>query len=233
MAVRILLLCAVMALASCRRPAPAVSDAGAPAAQARAPAVEAIDAGVFQPTDAGVAAPLRVALPPPEPEVWTGPLSAADLRALDDYRAFSADGLLFASVDFSTGAGVHVLSFRATTTGTVEKTVALASERVRREELEELREEGFPRPGRVPRVPSNLAAVARDGTVFVTFSGMPAARPWRPFPAVGGAAGAPLESVAVVAVSRDGKHAAVRAVSGPHTEFGRMVDYHVAALFEE
>lgn len=207
----------VLALAACRDPAPPPVDAGAPspAPTTTAPTTPPPEPA---PVDAG---------PPPPPD-WSA-LNVHELKALDHYRGFSADGLLYAYTEHSAGAGVPVLAFVATTTNTIERTVPLASKQAREEVAADLAEERFPKPGVKQEVPGIVRVELREGLVQVLFSGMPAAQPFRPW---GGQAGLKPTGVEVVALSRDGKKAAIRITGSGGGEFGAPPDHRVVTLFE-
>lgn len=154
---------------------------------------------------------------------------AAELAALDDYAAFSQDGLLFAYTQMSVGAGLFVANVMASTTNTIEKTVLLEDDATRRAFVAELDAEGFPRPGHVPKVPSEVTASLRDGKAQVSFGPAPAAKPWTPFASTPGIVAARVE---VVAVSPAGDRAAVRSSAPDQGEFGPPVEYRIVTLFE-
>lgn len=182
-----------------------------------------------------IAAPPAPAPPAPPPpaakqETWAPPLSPDELAALDRYVGFSADGLAFAFAQFSDGAGLNIISFQSATTNTIEKSVPLATAAARAQVASELAEDGFPKPGTAPRIPAAVGVRVVDGKVAVTFSGMPAGRPFDPFADV---PGAKIGTAEVAAVSNDGRRAAIRCVSEkPITEFGPARLYRVVNLFE-
>lgn len=162
------------------------------------------------------------------PEALAAP-TAAELSGLDDYAAFSRDGLLFVYTQMSVGAGLHVAHLMSSTTDTIEKTVLLEDDAVRRTLIEELDAEGFPRPGHVAKVPAEVKASLKDGRVTVSFGPAPAAQPWKPF------ASHPeivANRVEVVAVSPAGDRVAVRSIAPDQGEFGAPVEYRIVKLFE-
>lgn len=190
------------------------------------------------PTPADIkAAPSPLATPgapaaSPTPAATPTPPSVHELAALGDYAGFSADGLLYAYTVLSSGAGLQVVTFVSTTTDTVEKTVPLENDAVRRQVIAEMDEEGFPRPGRQPEVPKQIGArILENDQVIVTFGGAPAGSPFKPFKK---SPGLRPHTAEVTAVSLDGKLAAVRVIgSGTSgTEFGQPVEHHVVRLFE-
>lgn len=190
------------------------------------------------PTPADIqAAPSPLATPgappaTPTPAASPTPPSIHELAALGDYTGFSADGLLYAYTILSSGAGLQVVTFVSTTTNTVEKTVPLENDDVRRQVIAEMDEEGFPRPGAQPAVPKEIGAkILDDDQIIVTFGGAPAGSPFKPFTK---SPGLRPHTALVTAVSRDGKLAAVRVIgSGTSgTEFGQPVEHHVVKLFE-
>lgn len=189
-------------------------------------------------------APTKPAEPPPAPPAaiadagapteaatkpeWEPPLTDAESKALDTYAGFSGDGLVFAATQFSAGAGLPIMLFLSTTTNTVEKNVPIENGDTRVALAKELSEEGFPKPGTPPKIPPMVATKILPEGVVVTFSGMPATRPFKPFEGRSVPAGA-----TVLALSKDGKHAAVRVVSkSAPTEFGPATELHTVTLFE-
>jgi hypothetical protein len=151
------------------------------------------------------------------------------LKALDHYRGFSEDGLLYAYTERSSGAGVPVLSFVSSTTNTIERAVPLSSKQVREEVAADLAEERFNKPGAPLAVPGIVSAEVRGHLVQVLFSGMPAAKPYEPW---GGQAGLEPTSAQPVAVSRDGKRVAIRTTGTGGGEFGAPPEHRVITLFE-
>lgn len=193
------------------KPAPA---AEAPAAAPDAPA--AIAPSAEAPVDAGVEATL---VPP----------TASELAALNDYAAFSRDGLLFVYTQMSVGAGLFVANVMSSTTNTIEKTVLLEDDAVRRTLIEELDAEGFPRPGHPQKIPPEVKATVNNGQVSVSFGPAPAAKPWKPFASTPGIVATRTE---VVAVSPSGDRVAVRSSARDQGEFGAPIEYRVVNLFE-
>lgn len=167
----------------------------------------------------------RSTAPPPAPE--TPPTAAPSEEALDHYTAFSDDGLLFAWTE--PGASVFVTRFLASTTNTVEKAVPLESDATRRRVVDELAEEGFPPPGQRLKLPPEVGVVVSDGIAQVTFAGMPAAKPWRPFESRADVR--PVQAQ-VVAVSNDGRWVAVRTTGADSDSSAPPVEHRVVALFE-
>jgi hypothetical protein len=149
----------------------------------------------------------------------------ASTASLDNYAAFSNDGLLFAWA-LSGSPGGSVLHFIAVTTGTEEKTVPLDTPAHRQEASSALTEAGLPPPGTPSDKARPLGAEVKDGRVVLTFGGVPASKTYEPF---GGAA--KVDKVAVIATTKDGKHAAVRIEGTPVKGQGSVVEYHVFPLF--
>lgn len=181
-------------------------------------------------------APAPVATPAPAADAGTMPApsgpsapTASELAALDDYAAFSADGLLFVYTQMSVGAGLFVANVMSSTTNTVEKTVLLEDDAVRRSLIEELDAEGFPRPGHPQKVPAEVKATLKDGQVHVTFGPTPAVKPWKPFASTPEIVATRVE---VVSVSPNGDRVAVRSSAPDRGEFGSPIEYRVVKLFE-
>jgi hypothetical protein len=199
-------------------PPPTPPDAGAPIAAEPLP----VDAGAIATSDAGAA---EAAVVKPE---WEPPLTAEEAKALDSYAGFSRDGLVLAVAQFSAGAGLPIMLFISTTTNTVEKSVAIESGAVREKLAKELSEEGFPRPGVPPKIPPMVVAQLVDEGVVVTFSGIPASRPFKPFDGKMKAG-----KVSIVALSKDGQRVAVRVTSkAAPTEFGVASEVRAVELFK-
>lgn len=168
--------------------------------------------------------------PPPAtmpPDAWS--LDAEELRALDGYRSFSADGLLFAYVEPIGPEQTPTLFLVATPTETIESTQLLTEPEARRQAAIELSEEGFPRPGADPPIPAPLGVhVDDEDRIQLTFGGAPAAQPIRPFEHLPGAV--PIDA-RIVAVSRDGLLVAVR-VTGHARDLDAPFEYRLVRLFE-
>ena len=171
--------------------------------------------------DAGSATP--VVKPPPNAIDGGPPVEPGSFAG---YAAFSSDGLVFAYAREVNGAlGMEWLS---STTNTVEKALALDTPAAREKAAAELADEGFPKPGSRSGVPPMIAVALREGQVVVTFGGMPAGKPFKPFPSDPDAV---PQTVTVAAVSRDGKHVGVR-VAGNKGDAGTVIQHRVVTLFE-
>lgn len=177
-----------------------------------------------------VATPVAPAPTTPTPGTAPPAPERIDLKeALDHYVGFSSDGLAFASSEYSSGAGLPILTVISSTTGTVEKTVPLDSMDTRRRLVAELAEDGFPPPGTREPIPSEITAQIDAGQVVVRFGPVPAARPIKPF---AGMQGITPTKVDVVAVSKDGKRVALRISGQGGGEFGPPVEHRVVELFK-
>jgi hypothetical protein len=154
-------------------------------------------------------------------------LAVREHHALLRYEGFSADGLVFAYAE--PGADGPRLQWLSATTNTIEKTFPLTTNEQRDAAIVALKEEHFPQVGTVAMVPSQVSATLRDGQVQVLFGPMPGGRPFKPF---AGKPGITPQETQVVAVTKDGKRAAVRTTGIGGDAGGPATEYRVVSLFE-
>ncbi len=153
--------------------------------------------------------------------------SWGDPSTIENYQAFSADGLAYAAVDFSSGAGLYVLTIHAVPTNTVEKRSVIDSPQTRQRLIGELLEDGFPAPAHLPRLPPTLHARVTDGKVTLLMNERPVAAPFNPLD------GDKPARAAVLAITPDGKTVAVRVeAKNGAGEFGPLRATAFVKLFE-
>ena len=169
---------------------------------------------------------MRAALSPLLVLLVSAPAVASDIT-WDNYAAFSSDGLLFAYVEGE--APGQLLRWVSTTTNTIERTSQLGGSDKSTAALSELKEEGLPAPTVTVKIPKQVSAEIRDGLIYVLFSGMPAAKPFKPF---ADRVTTTADGVTVAAVSADGKRVAVKITGHIGATGAATPEYHVVSLFE-
>lgn len=143
------------------------------------------------------------------------------------YEGFSPDGLVFVYAEL--GAAGPQLHWLSSTTNTIEKTMPLLTPEQRDAALAALQDDGMPQVGTIAMVPPQVSAELREGQVQVLFGPMPGGKPFKPFAEQRGLT--PQETQ-VVAVTKDGKRAAVRTTGRGGDAGALFTEYRVVSLFE-